>query len=153
MKAHVERQQFVERVLLYGLCGTPFFMRHSQLAELRAPVADIVPTNDIRTVVLVEIDERLPQDRTDDVMNGQRLGNVGLRILHDDRRLALANGLRNACFDRGRQRLHKSLGLQPEVDVTGPRHLGLRYALGAVKSLQQYCRHFPGRLSRFLGKV
>ncbi len=116
----------VERVQLVGLeiselrVAPVEFPREEELAERRAPVAEVVDPHHAPVPCPVDLAQAVPDHRRPQVVERQGLGHVGTRVVHDHR-LALAlpaAAVRRALGHHGLQGARRQGGaIHPHVHV------------------------------------
>ena len=93
MEADVQRHQRVDAVLLDIFLGAPLEVCGDHLAELRAPVAQVVDAHALVAQVLVDLVERVADHRGGQVADVEALGDIDRGVVDaDDAALTLVGG-------------------------------------------------------------
>src|SRR3989338_3957055 len=98
VETDIELQELVDGMILRRF-GSPAFHRHGQLAELRPPITQIIPSDDMLTLMTVDIDDGLTDDRRQNMMNTQWFCYVRSTVINDHRLFLLRCHLRSLCFE------------------------------------------------------
>ena len=81
----IERDQLVDLACLHRLTAAPLAVGDDQLAELRAPVAEVVDADAVPARKGVQLLQRMPDDRRAEMPDVERLCDVRGGVVKHDR--------------------------------------------------------------------